>query len=80
MDKKEKSNGIKFFVSWVIIIILLIICIITSFYTGKRFFEIANTQFGDKNSIVQAYPAKWHFECKIRVGEKVYEQEKNSNN
>lgn len=73
MDDNKNSYGIKYFISWVIIIILLIICIITSFYSGKRFFEISNTQFGDKNSIIQAHPAKWHFECKIRVGGKDYE-------
>ena len=73
MDDEEKNNGIKYFISWIIIIILLIICIITSFYTGKRFYEISNSQFGDKNSAVQVRPAKWHFECKIVVGGKVYE-------
>lgn len=74
MDKKKKSiDKINHFISWVIIILLIIICIICSFYSGKKFFELSNTQFGGKDSMIQVKPAKWHFEFKIIVGGQVYE-------
>ena len=77
MDKKKREkkvfHRIKHFISWVIIILLIIICIICSFYSGKKFFELSNTQFGGKDSMIQVRPAKWHFESKIIVGGQVYE-------
>ena len=53
-----------------ILIILIIIVIITSFKSGKRFFEIKNTNFDDSYSKVDSSIAYWYFNAEIKLNER----------
>lgn len=75
MDKNEKdtNRNINIYLSWIIVILLIIVCIITSFYSGKIFYELTNTQFGGNKAMTMANTAKWFFDAKIVVGDKIYD-------
>ena len=75
MDKNEKdtNRNINIYLSWIIVILLIIVCIITSFYSGKVFYELTNTQFGGNKAMTMANTAKSFVDAKIVVGDKIYE-------
>ncbi len=60
--KKKKSINI---LELSVIIILLIICIITSFKSGQKYYDLKNTQFKDTNSKINADIANWRFRVTI---------------
>lgn len=61
MKKKKGINILELSM----IIILLIICIITSFKSGQKYYDLKNTQFKDTNSKINADIANWSFRVTI---------------
>ena len=54
MDKNEKdtNRNINIYLSWIIVILLIIVCIITSFYSGKVFYTGSIADDTQKLSVV----------------------------
>lgn len=69
--KEEQSNeekskiSIKEYVKLIIAIILLILCIITSFKTGQKYYELVNSGFNDSTAHIQSDMAKFKFSARI---------------
>lgn len=74
MENENENQKLKLsakrIIKIIILIILIIIVIITSFKTGKRFFEIKNTNFDDSYSKVDSCIAYWYFDAEIRLNER----------
>jgi len=62
------DNKIKFsdYIKVIIAIILLIICIITSFRTGQKFYELEHSGFEDSQSYIDSDVAKFDFKVTIK--------------
>ena len=69
-EKKRLKLRVKRIIKLMILIILIIIVIITSFKSGKRFFEIKNTNFDDSYSKVDSSIAYWYFNAEIKLNER----------
>ena len=69
-EKKRLKLRVKRIIKLMILIILIIIVIITSFKSGKRFFEIKNTNFDDSYSKVDSSIAYWYFNAEIILNER----------
>lgn len=69
-EKQKLKLSAKRIIKIIILIILIIIVIITSFKSGKRFFEIKNTNFDDSYSKVDSSIAYWYFDAEIRLNER----------
>ena len=63
--KVHNKTKFNLYVRIILIILLLIVCIITSFRTGQRYYDLKNTQLKDSNSQVETDIAKWNFKVKI---------------
>lgn len=62
----KNKKDIKTFIKLVILIILFLIIIISSFKTGERIFILRNTNFDAQEVETKSEIAKWYFNAVIR--------------
>lgn len=62
---KEEKYKITTFLKLILIIISLIVCIVTSFVTGQKYYDLKNTQLKDSNSQISTDIARWKFRVTV---------------
>lgn len=62
----KNRKDVKTFIKLVILIILFLIIIISSFKTGERIFILRNTNFDTSEVETKSKIAKWYFNAVIR--------------
>lgn len=88
MKKKEKTEAneqIKenekmklkkeLYIKILILLILILLLIITTFNTGRKFYLLKNTFFDTSKGEVYTGVARWNFDAKIIINEKVVQNE-----
>ena len=65
MSNKEKIR-FRDYVKIIIVIILLILCLITSFRSGQKFYELKYSGFDSSDNYVQSGVAKFYFNVRVR--------------
>lgn len=62
---KEKCFESEVYIKLIIFIILILLLILTSFNTGRKFYILKNTYFNNTEGKVNSSVAKWYFNAKI---------------
>ncbi len=63
---EEEKIRVRDYIRVIIAILLLILCIITSFRTGQKYYELRNSRFDDSESYVESDVAEFRFRVLVR--------------
>ncbi len=63
------KNKKEFCIKILIIIFLILLIIVTSFRTGRKFYLLTSTYFDETKGKVSSNIARWKFDVKIRIGD-----------
>lgn len=69
VKKQNKNLKKELYIKIIILIVLLLLFVITSFNTGRKFYLLKNTYFETTNGEISSGISRWNFEAKVIMRE-----------
>lgn len=75
--KYKDKNDLKkeLYIKLIILITLVLLIVITSFNTGRKFYLLKNTYIENSKGEINSGVARWNFNARIIIGNEVEENE-----